>query len=150
MSNGAPVAVVTKMIPKLFLLTVVFLAGGCAVVPKLVPIDFDIRDDPANERMQLEYKNRSKSTMCLSTSYWPYEGNGLLDAPGERVVLLVGESKFFMQDALIGYSIGGDDKRVPLGESTRSFVRYQSFRLPDDLRYAKKNLVLPAMGYRCR
>lgn len=123
---------------------------GCATRVVSVPIHFRLVDHPDESRIELFYRNNSKSTVCISADYWPNQA-GKLNQMSDRVFLVVSGERFPIEDFNTGYCIGETcARRVEPGEQISGSIPYNDFGLPERLRNEPKTLEFSPIGFMCR
>lgn len=127
--------------------------GGCANVSPLGanrPIDsfaikYSITDNPEQMKIFVSYKNDKAEPVCFGPENWP--SNGILINDGSLVSLIVGN---------ITLPLGAEQDycpkcttKVPPGSESVAYFKYESFKVPEDLRNADKKLAFRPVGFIC-
>jgi len=120
-----------------------------------VPVDWEMTDRPTTERVDLRFTNRTSDELCISVGDWPTPG-GKLNYMRGRVALVVGDDHFPIDDFDTGYcdatyapQLEDCAVHVPPGKTITGFLTYSDFRLPERLRFSKKQLVYPLNAIVC-
>lgn len=124
------------------------LPGCAALDSRLVDISYSLRDEPASERVILEYKNTTNRTICLSPEHWPNSA-GRIDQPAGAVVLMASEAKYPMEGFNTGYCPQGCAIAVKPGTTIASAIPYKHFNLPRTAFSAPKRLDFHPIGFVC-
>ena len=138
----------------------IFLAVGCSTIRGSIqseykqtskgafPIQYKFLDFPAERKVELSYYNDHNKTVCFSPSHWPNQA-GKIDGAGGRVVLVVGEKRFPLEDFNTGYCPGCATSVEP-GETISGFLLYEDFSLPEELVNEGKKLKFVTYGFFCK
>lgn len=111
-------------------------------------LDWAMTDNPAEKRIEVQYKNGHDKDVCISQGAWP-RGAGYVDAMSDRMFLVVGGRRFPIEEFQAGYCLGKCAIRVPPRESIRASIDYERFALPEALRFEAKALTYPLIGSFC-
>jgi hypothetical protein len=132
--------------------TCLLLIAGCAnasdFLPVPIPINYQFTDNPAEQRIELLYKNTSKDTMCLLPEQWPNIA-GKIDQASDEVHLIVNHERFSVVDFNTGYCPKDCSLRVYPGKKAAAFILYRDFNLPDQLIYEPKTLEFVPVAFKC-
>lgn len=138
----------TIVAPIALALLVASTVGGCAKQTEPVRIAYEVADAPAKERLEVSYRNASKTALCLYPTHWPNAG-GKIDQASERVALLVEGERLPIEDFNTGFC-PGCKLRVEPGETVSAFISYSDFKLPERLADEPKVLQFEPMAFDCR
>ena len=130
-------------------LAAVAVVAACAASSQLFPIAYTMVDQPILGLVELSYRNDTRGNVCLSPEQWPNQA-GKIDQASDHVALIVDGRRLPIEDFNTGYCVGGCATVVAPGETVQSSIKYEDFRLPDELRRAPKALSFVPLGFRCR
>lgn len=131
-----------------YLVILALVLCGCAATTKLVPIEYELVDNPERSRIELTYRNESDTTMCLLPEHWPNAAGKINQASG-YVYLIVGREQFPIENFNTGYCPQGCARHVAPGERVTAFFRYSDFDLPSHLSKQPKSLHFSPKAFRC-
>ncbi len=134
---------------KICLALLVWLTAGCAANAGLVYLQYQMTDDPSNQRIQIRYRNVTTAAMCLDPEQWPNKA-GKINYGSRSVTLVVGNEKFSLEDFDTGYCQGPCPQRVSPGQEIVGYLAYADFKLPERLQLQPKVLLFRPQGYSCR
>jgi len=126
------------------------VVGACASTRTAnrssVLITYQTSDSPAQQRINLSYRNMSPHAICIGPENWP--SSGVLLNPGNNVYIETGGKRFFL-NAEQDYC-PKCRRRVAKGEIITDFLHYDSFGLPPDLHMTPKTLSFKSIGIVCK
>lgn len=131
-----------------YLVIVALVLSGCATTTELIPIKYELVDNPKKSRLELSYQNGSDTTMCLLPEHWPNAAGKINQASGS-VYLIIGGEQFPIEDFNTGYCPQGCATHVAPGERVTAFIPYSDFDLPSHLRAEPKSLQFSPKAFRC-
>jgi hypothetical protein len=114
-----------------------------------VPIEYQYVDRPEKRRIELFFQNVQQTAVCLTADDWPNSA-GKLDSMGGRVLLVVDDEIFPMENFNTGYCPKGCWLRVASGGEIDGFLTYKDFQLPERLVDAPKSLIFNPLGEECQ
>lgn len=123
--------------------------GGCATPSILGPVDYRFVDVPAERRIEVSYRNLSRTQICLLPEQWPNQA-GKINQASDIVVLVVGSERFPIADFDSGYCPQGCATRVAPGQTVTGSIPYAEFGIPERLRDAPKELEFSPRAFPCR
>lgn len=124
-------------------------AFGCAAASEAVYLPYLMSDRPDLRRIELRYRNNTKSAVCVSPDFWPNQAGKIHEAT-DILVLVVGNERFPVVDFNTGYCPQGCYERVAPGQEIFGFISYDDFQLPERLWTATKRLEFRPQGFACR
>jgi hypothetical protein len=130
-----------------FLLTIVFVAA-CATTTEIIPIAYDLVDDPAHREFRVSFRNSTNSQLCLTPDHWP-NVTGTINQASDRVAVVIGDQRFPIEDFNTGYCVGGCPFRVQPGEVLSATIPYSQFDIPPSLEGSDKRLEFAPQAFRC-
>lgn len=130
-----------------FLLPLLAVAA-CATTTELIPISYDVVDDPAQRAFRVSFRNSTDSELCLNPEDWP-NAAGKINQASDTVAVVVGDQRFRMLDFNTGYCVGGCPFRVRPGEELAASIPYSEFDLPASLDGNNKRLEFKPQAFRC-
>lgn len=130
-----------------FLLPLLVVAA-CATATELIPISYDVVDDPTHREFRVSFRNATDSQLCLNPEDWP-NAAGKIDQASDRVAVVIGDQRFPMLDFNTGYCVGGCPFRVRPGEELAASIPYSEFEIPASLEGSDKRLEFAPQAFRC-
>lgn len=121
---------------------------SCISTSALIPVQYELIDDPGQARVELRYRNDSDHTMCLLPEHWP-NAAGKIHSASDTVFLIVGGQRFPIEEFNTGYCPQGCATRVAPGEEVIAFIPYSDFDLPESFRNKPKELQFSPKAFRC-
>lgn len=125
-----------------------FLVAGCAAKTETVYINYTMVDQPDNQRVQLRYRNETKTAICLTNDQWPNSA-GKINYGSDFLILVVKNERFPVIDFDTGVCSGPCAERVAVGEEVVTYVPYTDFKLPERLWNEPKTLKFRPQGFSC-
>lgn len=132
----------------ILLASLMIVSCASAGAGMLFGIDVNVVDDPASERIRIEYTNESGGAVCLLPEFWPNDFGRMNHTPGSVYVTIGGE-EFPLKSYNSGYCPGGCALRVGEGERATAFFTYDDFGIPPGLYSEQKDLTYRPRGSRC-
>jgi hypothetical protein len=117
-----------------------------AAIAHSAPAAFTFRDDIVNRRFVLEVRNLGRRTLCLSPAMWPNE-HGFIPLTSAEISVSVGGQRFPLDTFIEDF--GTEMVKVKARATTRAYLSYAAFKLPDTLASKAKVLHLQAAAVTC-
>jgi hypothetical protein len=133
---------------KLIINSLVLVLAACATQSKLTKIEYLFADSAQNRSIQLTYHNETTRVMCLLPEHWPNQA-GKINQGRDRMILVVGNERFPIEDFNTGYCPEGCAIRVAPGSTVSATVSYVDFALPERLWSSTKRLEFSPMAFAC-
>ncbi len=133
---------------KLLIIPSIALLIGCASNWEPVPTEYELKDWPADGRIEVLYTNDTDGKVCLLPEHWPNHA-GKINQASDYVFLIVADERFPIEDFNTGYCIPVCALVVRPSETVSSSISYDDFRLPSHLHNEPKRLELPVTAYTC-
>ncbi len=124
------------------------LVLGCLHSSDLFKATYVYQDNPAQERIDLLFENKTSRSVCLMPEFWPNQA-GKVNQASERIHIVVDQEEFKIASFNTGYCPACVTKVEP-GEKIKGFISYADFNLAERHFVMPKNLVLDLRVYNCR
>jgi|GEM_PF-4949958 len=135
---------------KILIIALLVSINGCAFnKPRSIDAEYQLEDDPENDRVVLSFTNKLKENVCIPRGNWPNPA-GNIDGGRGRISLSVGDTKYDIEEFEEGFCPLCLLNIAP-GEKVSAFIKYTSFQLPKEKYNLQKQLNLKlAVVYPCK
>lgn len=132
---------------KIAAFSITILICGCTSSPHLFQVHYDFSDLVDQRKIEVSYTNNLRRTVCLLPEDWPNQA-GKINQASQDVFLVVDDQRLPLKDFNTGYCPDCPIRVAP-GETTRAFIGYTDFAVPEALVDQKKELIFHPKGYTC-
>jgi len=135
-------------LPKTLIL--LFLVGCTTTGGSIIPIKYQFTDLPAEQRIELRWRNDTSETLCLLPEAWP-DSAGIVYGAHESVFLVIDGQRFPMVESMLWEctSAFGCSVHVAPGEKVTATIPYKNFNLPKELMDHPKTLEFSTFAEAC-